>query len=94
MSDTPDRTFVDRAAAALDRDRPREVVPPGRFAPAPAPGFKFAIGDRVLDLVDAVPALIRAAYHGAASGLRVYELSTDAGAVIVRDETQLEPWKG
>jgi hypothetical protein len=93
MADEP-RSFVERAAAAIAARRPREVVPPGRFAPTAPPGFRFAIGDRVLDVASGAPGRVRAAYPGAASGVRVYELSTDAGDVIVRDETQLEPWRG
>lgn len=91
MADNP-RAFVDRAAAAIAGGGRRDVVPPGRYAPAPAAGFRFAVGARVVDVLSGARARVSAAYPGAASNARVYELRSDGGALLVRLENQVEPW--
>lgn len=94
MADTPARSFVDRAAAAIASGKTRDVVPTGVHTPAPAPGFRFAIGDRVLDVATGERGRVTAAYPGAASNVRIYEIRSDAGALLVRRENDVEPWTG
>lgn len=88
------RTFVDRAAAALAAGKKRDVVPPGPHAPAPPPGFRFKVGDQVIDVKGGLIGRVTAAYPGAASGTRVYEIQPANANTVVRLEEQLEPWRG
>jgi hypothetical protein len=94
MGDEP-RTFVDRAAAAIAASaRPRDPIPAGLFGPAPPAGFRFVVGERVVDTITGRRGRVEAAYHGAASGARVYEVRLDDRSLVITSEEKLEPWSG
>lgn len=58
---------------------------------APMPGFRFGLGDPVLELVTGDRGVVRAAYYGAAAGGPVYEISIAGRGIVPRHENELEP---
>ena len=67
------------------------AIKAGALAPTAAPGYRFALGDRVLETVDGAIGVVVASYGAAAANVRVYELQLAGGAHAVRTEDQLEP---
>lgn len=56
----------------------------------PAPGFRFATGDRVLDLLTGSRGTVVAWYQSATNTGPVYEVRIVYGPIVVRFENQLE----
>jgi hypothetical protein len=75
---------------ATSAPRP-SIIPRGGLTPAPAPGYRFPIGARVLETVDGKIGTVAAQYGAAAANVRVYELTVAGGEHLVRVEEQLEP---
>lgn len=91
MTDNPD--LVARLTRFVENGRRAQasVIKAGALAPVPAPGYRFAVGTRVLELVDGQLATVRASYGAAATNAHVYELTLADGSHAVRLEEQLEP---
>lgn len=67
------------------------IIPRGGLTPAPAPGYRFPLGARVLETIDGKIGTVAAQYGAAVTNARVYELTLDGGGHVVRVEPQLEP---
>jgi len=93
MAESDSRPGVIERIVASHATSARDVMS-GRFAPAPAPGFRYAVGARVLDLVSGLPVRIAASYVASASTDRVYEVVEPDQVHQVRLERQLEQWNG
>ena len=91
MADNPD--LAARLSRFVENGRRAQAsaIRAGALAPTAAPGYRFALRDRVLDLVTGRPAFVTASYGAAASNARIYEVQLDDGTHGVRVEDQLEP---
>lgn len=58
---------------------------------APLPGFRFGLGDPVIELVTGQRGTIRAAYYGAAARGPLYEIRIDGIGIVARLEREVEP---
>lgn len=85
------KATVEKIRALLDPKNPAraELATPA-VANQPAPGFRFANGDNVIDLVTGGRGVVVASYYTSAGRDRVYEVRTGPGALIARLEKELE----
>lgn len=65
------------------------TVPPPTAAP-PAPGFRFGLGARVLELVNGDRGTVRAAYYSATNRGPLYEIAINGRGIVARLENELE----
>jgi hypothetical protein len=90
MADDP-KTTADQVRAIVDARRLMNgKAPTPMITNAPGPGFRFATGDAVIDLVTGTRGVVAAWYQSATNQGPTYEVRTGPGAVIVRLEKELE----
>jgi hypothetical protein len=90
MTDDPKLTTAQLHALIAARKPANGSAMSPAITSAPAPGFRFATGDPVIDLVSGSRGVVAAWYQSASSNGPVYEVRTAPGAVIVRLEKELE----
>jgi len=82
---------VDKIRASLAANKLANGKAPTPTMPStPAPGFRFATGDPVIDLVAGARGVVIASYYASAGADRIYEVRTAPGSIIARLERELE----
>lgn len=90
MADDP-KTTAEQLRAIVDaRKIVNGTAPAPLITNAPGPGFRFATGDPVIDLVTGQRGVVAAWYQSATNQGPTYEIRTGPGSVIVRLEKEIE----
>jgi hypothetical protein len=84
-------TIVDRIRAVTKAmSAPAPGAPSPAISTRPSPGFRFAKGDPVIDLVGGDRGVVAEFYQSATNQGPVYEIRIGLGRAIVRLERELE----
>jgi len=89
----PDETqlTVDKIRGLLDANKVTNGnAPTPTIAPTPAPGFRFAVGDKVIDLITGGRGVVVAWYQSASNAGPIYEVRKEHIGIIARLEKELE----